>query len=91
MIVYSHLAAAGSDAAAAQRVDVVFALVHEAADEPVVAEDDASHLGDVLVALVLADIAAMVHQARDQVAAPPLLLLALLDLETFWRKGEKGL
>lgn len=82
--------AAGSDAATAQRVDVVFALVHEAADESVVAEDNAGHLGDVLVALVLADVAAMVHQAGDQVAPPPLFLIALLDLEMLW-KGEDSL
>lgn len=82
------LVTADGDAAAAQCVDVVFALVHEAADEPVVTEDDAGHLGDVLVALVLADVAAVVDQAGDQVAPPSLFLLALLDLEMFWVDGR---
>ena len=69
------------DAAAVQAVDVFFTFVHEAADQPVVAEDDAGHLGDVLVALVLADVAAVIHQAGHQVAPPPLLLVTLLYLQ----------
>lgn len=56
----SHLLS-HADAAAAQRVDVVTAAVHEAADEPVVAEDDGGHLGDVLLAVVVADVPAVVH------------------------------
>ena len=51
------------DAAAAQAVDVFFTFVHEATDQSVVAEDDAGHLGDVLVTLVLADVATVIHQA----------------------------
>lgn len=69
------------DAATVQVVDVLLTFVHEAADQPVVAEDDAGHLGDVLVALVLADVAAVIHQAGHQVAPPPLLLIALLYLQ----------
>lgn len=49
------------DAAAAQVVDVFFTFVHEAADQSVVTEDDAGHFGDVLVALVLADVATVIH------------------------------
>ncbi len=44
-----------------QFVDVVLALVHEAADQPVIAEDDAGHLGDVLVTLVLGDVGAVLY------------------------------
>lgn len=69
------------DAAAVPVVDVLFTFVHEAADQSVVAEDDAGHLGDVLVALVLADVAAVIHQAGHQVAPPPLLVVALLYLQ----------
>ena len=68
------------DAAAAQAVDVFLTFVHEAADQPVVAEDDAGHLGDVLVTLVLADVATVIHQAGHQVAPTPLLLVTLLYL-----------
>lgn len=68
----SHLLPS-ADAATAQRVDVVTAAVHEAADEAVVAEDDAGHLGDVLLAVVVADVAAVVHQAGHQVALAQLL------------------
>lgn len=69
------------DAATAQRVDVVLAFVHEATDKSIVAEDDAGHLGDVLVALVLADVTPVIHQAGHQVAPPPFLLVALLYLK----------
>lgn len=77
----------GADAAAVQSVDVVAALVHEATDKPVVAEHDGRHLGDVLVALVVADVAAVIHQAGHQVAPPSLLLVALLYLKVSntWR------
>lgn len=68
------------DAAAAQTVDIFFTFVHEAADQSVVAKDDAGHLGDVLVALVLADVATVIHQTGNQVAPPPLLLITLLYL-----------
>ena len=50
------------DTAAAQAVNIFFAFVHEAADQSVVTEDDTGHLGDVLVALVLADVVAVIHQ-----------------------------
>lgn len=76
----SHLVS-NVDAAAVQVVDVFFTFVHEAADQPVVAEDDAGHLGDVLVALVLADVATVIHQTGHQVAPPPLLVVALLYLQ----------
>lgn len=68
------------DAAAVQAVDVVSAFVHEAADQPVVAEDDAGHLGDVLVTLALADVATVIHEAGHQVAPPSLHLVTLLYL-----------
>lgn len=68
----SHLLSR-ADAAAAQRVNVVAAAVHEAADEPVVAEDDGGHLGDVLLAVVVADVPTVVHQAGHQVALAQLL------------------
>lgn len=68
----SHLLSR-ADAAAVQRVDVVMAAVHEAADEPVVAEDDGGHLGDVLLAVVVADVPTVVHQAGHQVALAQLL------------------
>lgn len=63
-----------------QGVDVIATLVHEAADQPVVAVDDGGHLGDVLVALILRDVAAMIHQAGHQVAFPTQLLCTFLDL-----------
>ena len=69
------------DAAAAQAVNVFFAFVHEAADQPVVAEDDAGHLNDVLIALVLADVATVIHEAGHQVASPALLIVTLLYLQ----------
>lgn len=69
-----------ADAAAAQRVDVVAAAVHEATDEAVVAEDDAGHLCDVLLAVVVADVAAVVHQAGHQVALAQLLGSTLFNL-----------
>lgn len=68
----SHLLSR-ADAAAAQRVDVITTAVHEAADEPVVAEDDGGHLGDVLLAVVVADVPTVVHQAGHQVALAQLL------------------
>ena len=70
------------DTAAVHGVDVLFALVHEATDEAVVTEDDAGHLSDVLVALVLADVGPVIHQAGHQEPLPPLLLVALFDLRT---------
>lgn len=69
------------DAAAAQVIDVLFTFVHEATDQSVVAEDDAGHFGDVLVTLVLADVATVIHQAGHQVAPSPLLLVTLLYLK----------
>lgn len=69
------------DAPAAQAVYILFAFIHEATDESVVAEDDAGDLGDVLVALVLADVASVIHQAGHQVSPPSLLLVTLLYLQ----------
>lgn len=69
-----------ADAAAVQRVDVLAAAVREAADEAEVAEDDAGHLGDVLLAVVVADVAAVVHQAGHQVALAQLLGSAFFNL-----------
>lgn len=51
------------DASTVKGVDVLSTLVHEPAYEPVVTEDDAGHLRDVLIALVLRDVATMIHQA----------------------------
>lgn len=48
---------------AVQSVNVLLAAVHKAADEPVVAEDDGSHLRDVLVALVFSDVGTVIYQA----------------------------
>lgn len=70
------------DASTVQFVDVVLALVHEAADQPVIAEDDAGHLGDVLAALVLGDVGAVFYQTRHQVTLPTLLTRTLLNLQT---------
>lgn len=60
--VLAHLLA-GVNAPTVQRVDVVLAAVHKAADEPVVAEDDGGHLCDVLVALVFSDVGTVIDQA----------------------------
>lgn len=61
------------DAATEQSVDVFTAVVHEATDEPVITEDDAGHLGNVLPAFVVTDIATVIHQARHEVTLPQLL------------------
>lgn len=63
-----------------QGVDVFKTLVREATDHSVVAEDDAGHLGDVLVALVVADVATMFHQTGHQVAFPQLLRSTFFNL-----------
>lgn len=78
----------GADAAAVQSIDVIVTLGHEAADQPVVAEYDARHLGDVLVALVVADVPTVIHQAGHQVALPQLLRCTFFDLnrEHSWRR-----
>lgn len=73
-----------------QGVDVLFALVHEATDEAVVTEDDAGHLGDVLITLVLCDVTTVIHQAGHQVALPPLLLMALFELRRICRPFTQG-
>ena len=80
----SHLLAGGY-AATVQAVDVLATIVHEATDEAVVAEHDAGHLGDVLVALVLRDVAAVIHQAGNQVA-----LSSLLRRTFFYLSGRRG-
>lgn len=56
-----------------QGVDILATFVHEATDEAVVTEHNAGHLDDVLVALVLCDVTAVIHQAGHQVALPSLL------------------
>lgn len=63
-----------------QGVDVIMTLLHEATDQSVVAEDDAGHLGDVLVALVVADVATMFHQTGHQVAFSQLLRSTFFNL-----------
>lgn len=59
--VLAHLLAS-ANTPTVQRVDVVFAAVHKAADEPVVTEDDGSHLCDVLIALVFSDVGPVIYQ-----------------------------
>lgn len=80
----SHLLAGGY-AATVQAVDVLATIAHEATDEAVVAEHDAGHLGDVLVTLVLRDVAAVIHQAGNQVA-----LSSLLRRTFFYLSGRRG-
>lgn len=77
------------DASAVQQVDVLLAFVHESTDESVVTEDDAGHLGDILVTLVLADVATVIHQARYKVAPPSFFVVALLYLQVHWGGGVK--
>lgn len=72
------------DAAAAQVIYILSAFIHEATDQSVVAENNAGDLGDVLVALILADVASMIHEAGHQIASPSFLLITLLYL-----KGKK--
>lgn len=69
-----------SNASTLQGVDVFSAFVHKATYEPIVAEDDAGHLGDVLMALAFCDVGAVVHQAGHQIAFPPLLICTLFQL-----------
>lgn len=83
---WSHLLPC-ADAAAAERIDVITAVVHEATDEPVVAEDNACHLGDVLFALVFADVATVIHQAGHDVALPQLLCSTFFNLNTAKSQG----
>lgn len=64
-----------------QCVDVVVTFVHEAADEPVIAEDDGGHLSDVLIAVVLTDVATVIYQTGHKVALPLLLLGTFLNLD----------
>lgn len=71
------------DAPTVQAVDVLLTLVREATDESVVTENDASHLSHILVTLIIADVATVIHQAGHQVAPSPLLLIALLNLNSW--------
>lgn len=73
-----------------QRVDVVSTLVHEATYEPVVTEDDAGHLGDVLIALVLGDVAAVIYQTGHYVAFTSLFNCAFFNLDRE-KKNVQGL
>lgn len=68
------------DAATEESVDVFTAVVHEATDEPVIAEDDAGHLGNVLPALVVTDVATVIHQAGHEVTLPQLLSSTFFNL-----------
>lgn len=68
------------DAATEECVDVFTAVVHEATDEPVIAEDDAGHLGNVLPALVVTDVATVIHQAGHEVTLPHLLSSTFFNL-----------
>lgn len=77
-----------ADTATAQRVDILATLVHEAADQTVVAEDDAGHFVDVLVALVVADVAAVIHQTGHQEAFPQLLGCTFFNLSHQERKKK---
>lgn len=70
-----------SDASTLQGVDVFSAIIHKAAYEPIVAEDDAGHLGDVLMTLAFCDVSTVVHQAGHQIAFPSLLICALFQLK----------
>lgn len=63
-----------------QSVDVFLTFVQEAANQPIVTVDDAGHLGDELVALVVGDVTTVIHQAGDEVALPPLLYSAFFNL-----------
>lgn len=74
----------GADAATFQHVDVIATLAHEAADQPVVTENNGGHLGDVLVALVVGDVATVIYKAGNQVTFPQLLRGTFFNLN-----GEK--
>lgn len=80
----------GADAATFQRVDVIATLVHEAADQPVVAENDGGHLGDVLVALVVGDVATVIYKAGNQVTFPQLLRGTFFNLSGEKRRRHFG-
>lgn len=69
------------DAATEESVDVFTAVVHEATDEPVIAKDDAGHLGNILPALVVTDIATVIHQAGHEVTLPQLLSSTFFNLQ----------
>lgn len=64
-----------------QGVDVLSALVHESAYKAEVTEDDAGHLRDVLTALVLGDVATVIHQAGHEIALTSLFSCTFFNLE----------
>lgn len=70
----------GSNAATFQEIDVSLAVVHEATDQPIIAEDNGCHFSDVLMALVLSDVASVIHQTRHQEAFTNGFICTLLDL-----------
>lgn len=70
----------GYDAATVQHVYVLPTFVHEATDESVVAEDDGGHFGDVLVALIVSDVTAVIHQTGHQVTFPKFLCCTFFNL-----------
>lgn len=51
-----------SNAATFEEIDVSFAVIHEATDQTIITEDNGCHFSDVLMALVLSDVASMIHQ-----------------------------
>lgn len=63
-----------------QNVDVIFTVIHEATDQTVITENDGCHLGDVLVTLVLSDVASVIHQAGNQVTFSNWFISTLFDL-----------
>lgn len=68
------------DASTLQRVDVFSAFVHKSTNQPIVAEDDAGHLSDVLMTLAFSDVATVIDQARHQIAFPSFLIRTLFQL-----------
>lgn len=51
-----------SNAATFQEIDVSLAVIHEATDQPIITEDNGCHFSDVLMTLVLGDVASVIHQ-----------------------------
>lgn len=70
----------GTYAATVQCVDVIPTLVHEATDQPEVAEDNGGHLSNVLVTLIIRDVATVIHQTGHQVAFAELLCRTFFNL-----------
>lgn len=75
-----------SNAATFQEIDVSFAVVHEATDQAVITEDNGCHFSDVLMALVLSDVASVIHQTWHQEPFTNWFICTLLYL----LKKKKG-